>query len=448
MTTNAARTHTLVFGLGQTGLSCIQFLQRQNQPIVVFDTRKKPTNMPSDIEQYTETLPEKVWDKISRVVMSPGVDPTTPILEPARQLKLPIISDIELFAQHAKAPIIGITGTNAKSTVTTLVTALINASGKTALVGGNIGIAALDLFDQPTPDYYVLELSSFQLEMTDHMHTKVSALLNFSANHLDRHLTLDAYWAAKSHIFNHCDYAVTHHNLKNRVQPLVKTLLTFGLTPDQHDTGVYYENGIIYYQNQPLLTQQDLSQSLFGQHNLENVLAALTIISPLKLPAESFKKMLQQFKGLPYRCCLSGEWNQIRWFNDSKSTTIGATIAAIKGIQPHGKHLILLLGGLSKGQDFHDLTATINESVDHVVVFGQDKQLIADAVSVKPTYLMDTVKDAVHFAQYLAKPGDQVLFSPACASLDQFEGYMHRGRVFDECVQRVNETPTTYSDKT
>jgi UDP-N-acetylmuramoylalanine--D-glutamate ligase len=438
MTTMA---YTLIIGLGQTGRSCIAFLQRQAQPFVVFDTRKTPSDVPKDVECYTEYLPPEVWPKINRVVVSPGLDPNTPELTEAQHRHIPIIGDIELFAQHAKAPIIAITGTNAKSTVTTLVTDLINASGKTALIGGNVGIAALDLLAEPTPDYYVLELSSFQLETTSSLKAKVAALLNFSPNHLDRHPTLTDYWNAKLRIFNDCEHAVIVDTLAEKVKPLVPSLSIFGLTHLDQSTGVSRQQGMIYYQHQPLLPETQLSKGLLGEHNIENVLAALTIVTPLNLTAEPLKSVLTHFIGLPYRCKLLGEWNGIRWFNDSKSTTIASAIAAIKGIYPHGKHLILILGGVDKGQDFHDLTPTIDQYVDQVIVFGHDRQSIGDAVCVKPTYFFDTLDQAVHFAQYLSKPGDQVLFSPACASLDQFEGYIHRGRVFDELVLALTKSP-------
>lgn len=394
----------LVLGLGETGKSVLAYCHKRHLLAIGFDTRSHC----SDFEKikadygfpcYLETLPVSAWKGVSQVIVSPGLDLELPILKEAKARGLNIIGDIELFYREAKAPIIGITGTNAKSTVTTLVTDMINAAGKKALMGGNIGIPALQLLDEPVPDYYVLELSSFQLELTQDFRAFVGVVLNIFPDHLDRHRTMEAYTASKMRIYKNCRY------------PIVPA---------------------------PAMTPLDLSPGLSGRHNLENAHNALAITAPLHLPLAPQRAVLKTFKGLPHRCVLVANINGVKWINDSKGTNVGATLAAISGLGPETKEgLILLLGGLAKDQDFTPLREMISHYVKKTIVFGQDRAVILKDLKGLPTHEMNTdFKAVLEYAATQAKPGNTVLLSPACASQDMFTDYNDRGEQFAHWVMQ------------
>ncbi len=395
----------LVLGLGETGKSVLSYCQKRHLSAIGFDTRAHL----SDIEKikadysfpcYLTALPDVVWESVSEVIVSPGLDLDLPVLKEARARGLNVIGDIELFYREAKAPIIGITGTNAKSTVTTLVTNMINAAGKKALMGGNIGIPALQLLDEPVPDYYVLELSSFQLELTQHFRAFVGVVLNISPDHLDRHHTMEAYTAAKMRIYQNCAHPITEGRGER-------------------------------------LREEDLSSGLSGRHNLENAQNALAITAPLNLPLAPQLQVLKTFKGLPHRCVLVAEINGVKWVNDSKGTNVGATLAAINGLGPSAKGgLILLLGGLAKDQDFTPLREVISKYVSITIVFGQDRAVILKDLKGLPTHEMGKdFKAVLENAAAAAKPGSTVLLSPACASQDMFKDYNDRGDQFVQWVE-------------
>jgi UDP-N-acetylmuramoylalanine--D-glutamate ligase len=436
------RQKLLIIGLGKTGVSCIEYLL-PNYDLVVFDTRPSIAELNSyqirwpGISIYAGTMPESILDKITEVVVSPGVDLNHPILEAAKARGLNLIGDIELFVRKAQAPIIGITGTNAKSTVTALVTDMINAAGKRARMGGNIGIPALELLEQHVPDYYVLELSSFQLETTHSLHAEVAAILNISPDHLDRHGSMQAYQAAKEIIYKNCHNPVTNRAMTYNCQ-FAKPPVSFGL--DEPQEGQF---GLRSYQDQVYLARgsellmlvSEMSTGLSGQHNVENALSALAIASPLGLPIAPMLEVIKKFKGLPHRCRLVAELDEVKWFNDSKGTNVGATLAAIEGLGPqcNGK-LILLAGGQGKAQDFSAMADSINKYVRNLVLFGEDAQKIAHDLPEANKEFALSFEEAMKKAKMLAKPGDYVLLSPACASLDMFKNYEHRGQVFEQWV--------------
>lgn len=407
----------LVLGLGETGKSVLAYCQKRKLSALGFDTRPR---LP-DIEKikseygfpcYLETLPASVWEGVSEVIASPGLDLNHPVFKEAKARGINVIGDIELFYREAQAPIIGITGTNAKSTVTTLVTEMINAAGKKALMGGNIGIPALQLLDEPVPDYYVLELSSFQLELTQDFRAFVGAVLNISPDHLDRHQTMEAYTAAKMRIYKKCPHPI---------------LLSRYLPSSSCDRKASHK-----------IQAQDLSLGLSGLHNLENAQNALAITAPLDLPLAPQLEVLKTFKGLPHRCVLVAEINGVKWVNDSKGTNVGATLAAINGLGPESKgKLILLLGGVAKDQDFRPLREVISKYVREAIVFGKDRALLLKDLEGLPTHEMGADFTAVlEYAAIRAQPGDTVLLSPACASLDMFKDYNDRGEQFTHWVMR------------
>ncbi len=428
----------LVIGLGQTGLSILTFLHQHQQPAIGFDTRSTLTNLDS-LRQYgpcyLEYFPETLWPEIEEVIVSPGVNLDHPVLQQARTRQLPIIGDIELFYRQARAPIIAITGTNAKSTVTTLVTAMLQACGKTALMGGNIGIPALELLDHPQPDYYVLELSSFQLNLVQTFQATVGVILNISPDHLDRHHTMQAYQRAKERIYLHCPHPIINRAMQNL--PKLKVASSFGLsTPTQaHAWGILEDH--LALGTTKVLPKTALSPGLSGDHNLENALSALAILAPLNLPLTPQLQVLQTFKGLPHRCVLVKTIDQASWYNDSKGTNVGATLAAMQGIAAHipGK-IILLLGGVGKDQDFKPLREAINAHARSVLVYGQDRAKILADLQDLPCIAVNTpFPEMLAQAKQQTHPGDAVLFSPACASFDMFRDYIDRGEQFTAWVE-------------
>lgn len=381
----------IIIGTGITGQSCARYFARKGIPYHLLDTR--------NLSEQDKIL----LDNSKEIVLSPGIDPS---LFPNHK----IISDIELFAREAKAPIIGITGTNAKGTVTTLLTEMINHSGKTALMGGNIGIPALDLLEQPAPDFYVLEISSFQLEITDHLPCIASTILNISPDHLDRHNTMENYIAAKQKIYlssKNCIY-----NLDDPATKPAQNGLGFGL------------------KDMNLLPLSDLK--IKGTHNYSNALAALALGKAIGLPHDKMLEALKKFPGLEHRCEWVATYNNIDFINDSKGTNIGATIAALEGLGT--KHnIILIAGGQGKGADFNLLKPSVDKYVSEVILFGQDANLMSKALARNT--ITDSLKSAVLLAKQLAKPGDIILLSPACASWDMFKDFEDRGRQFKDLVK-------------
>ncbi|MCX7122299.1 MAG: UDP-N-acetylmuramoyl-L-alanine--D-glutamate ligase [Gammaproteobacteria bacterium] len=432
----------LVIGLGQTGLSILAFLQKRAISAIGFDTRADLPNLAEtqahfDCACYLEHLPDAIWPFVSQLIVSPGVDLQHPVILKARALNLSIIGDIELFYREARAPIIAITGTNAKSTVTSLLFEMIQACGKNSLMGGNIGIPALALLDHPQPDYYILELSSFQLDLLQDFKADVGCVLNISPDHLDRHGTMIAYQKSKERIYAHC-----HFPIFNREMPYFtaqKAAFSFALSEPKAGNEWGILAGALALGSQKIMPIDALSQGLSGRHNLENALSALAITAPLNLPLPAQIEVLKHFKGLPHRCTFVKTINDVSWYNDSKGTNVGATLAAIKGMasKTAGK-LILLLGGIAKDQDFTPLRTSLMQHVRQVIVYGKDRQPILADLNGIPCIEMETDFPAIlKKAKSLAFPGDCILFSPACASQDMFRDYADRGDQFTHWVNKI-----------
>lgn len=399
------REMKIIIGMGKTGQSCVDYFSRNHIPAVMMDTR----NLTEQDKQLLANAKE--------IILSPGIPPE---LFPHHK----IISDIELFAREAKAPIIGITGTNAKGTVTTLVTNMINHCGYTALMGGNIGIPALDLLTQQTPDFYVLEISSFQLDITDDLPCIASVILNISPDHLDRHKTLENYILAKQKIYQHSQHII--YNMDDPATfPRVKPRLHLSKTTEN----------IIGFGLKDINSLPIAKLKIKGKHNYSNALAALAIGKAIGLPETKMLEALINFPGLEHRCEWIATHNNITWINDSKGTNIGATIAALEGLGTN-HNIILIAGGLSKGADFSLLKNTIQQYTRDVILLGQDAKLISHALgNSSQHHFVDSLKSAVATAKALARPGDIVLLSPACASFDMFKDFEDRGRQFKDLVK-------------
>ena len=438
------RIKTLIVGLGKTGLSCARFLTAHGEEIAVTDSREHPPGLKDlrallpDAAVFLGGFSEDALKHADRVVLSPGVGAGTPFIAKARAMGLPVMGDIELFAHYARAPVVGITGSNGKSTVTTLVGVMAERAGRAARVGGNLGTPALDLLKDAEPELYVLELSSFQLEITDSLACAAATVLNISPDHMDRYTDLDQYAAAKARIFRSCHTAVL-----NRDDPAVrimgagaKTRVSFGLdAPAAGDYGVVGSGADEWLVRSSERLMPVSVLAMRGRHNLANALAAMALGDAVGLPVSAMVDALQDFRGLPHRMEFVASVHEVAYYDDSKGTNLGATLAAVAGVtQP----LVLIAGGDAKGQDFAPLAEVLARKARGAVLLGKDAPLLERAFAGK--LQVQRVKDmdaAVLAAAKLAQPGDMVLLSPACSSLDMFENFEHRGRVFAAAVRRL-----------
>lgn len=436
---------TLIVGLGKTGLSCARYLVAQGIPVAITDTREQPpglealkTDLP-DLALFLGGFEASVFDAAERLVVSPGVPVSEPLIQMAMERGVPVVGDIELFAQVADAPVIAITGSNGKSTVTTLVGAMAEQAGLCTKIGGNLGEPALDLLGQGA-ELYVLELSSFQLETTSSLHAKAAVVLNISPDHMDRYSGIDAYALIKSDIYSKAEIGV--FNLDDpRVVAMRKgresdLLYTLG-EPGKNCFGLRQIDGVewICYEQRALIPAAELLMP--GRHNLSNALAALALGSAMGLSDIVMLDALKQFRGLVHRTQFVAEHAGVRWYNDSKGTNVGACIAALKGFDGAGK-TVLIAGGDSKGADFSVLAPVVHQMARAVVLIGRDAPLIEQALSGTVDVLhAASMHEAVSLAAEQALDGDQVLLSPACASFDMFTGYEQRGQVFMDAVAEL-----------
>jgi UDP-N-acetylmuramoylalanine--D-glutamate ligase len=439
----------VIVGLGRTGLSCVRYLRERGWQIAVTDTRPDPPQLGAlraldpQIPVRLGELDASLLDDALCVVVSPGVSPEEPFLAEARRRGLEIVGDIELFARAVDAPVAGITGTNGKSTVTTLLGRMAARAGVKVRVGGNLGEPALDLLAAAhrageAVGLYVLELSSFQLEATHSLDLAAAAVLNVSPDHLDRYASVAAYADAKARIFARCDTAIT-----NQDDPLVVAMprpgqrtLSFSLrAATGADYAVATRDGGAWLtrRGQPLLAVS--AMRIRGLHNAANALAALALGEALGLPLPAMLAELEEFPGLDHRTQWVAEVAGVTYIDDSKGTNVGATIAAVAGMEGP---LVIIAGGDGKKQDFAPLAAAFRGKVRHTVLIGRDARLVGEALrGVCATEYRASLEEAVRAAAAAARAGDTVLLSPACASLDMFRDYAHRGAVFARAVQEL-----------
>jgi len=431
------RPYAVIAGLGATGLSCARYLHAHGWRLAVTDSRAAPpqlaalTALDAHIPVRLGALDPALLEGAAYVIASPGLPLTGPFFAAAERRGLAIVGDIELFARAAAAPVVGVTGTNGKSTVTTLVARMAERAGLQVRVGGNLGPPALELLS-PAAQLYVLELSSYQLETTDSLHCKAATVLNVSADHLDRYPSLARYAAAKARIFARCDTAVI-----NLDDPLVVAMprtaastLSFSLRSSVGATYALALHDSAWWLTRagtPLLRVTELR--IRGAHNAANALAALA------LPLAAMLDELRSFAGLPHRSQWIADVKGVAYIDDSKGTNVGATLAAVAGMPGP---VVLIAGGEGKNQDFAPLAKAFSGKVRHVVLIGRDAPLIARFLAgVCPIECCATLPQAVQAAARAARAGDTVLLSPACASFDMFRDYAHRGAVFVEAVQEL-----------
>ncbi|XKH61256.1 UDP-N-acetylmuramoyl-L-alanine--D-glutamate ligase [Halomonas sediminis] len=445
---------TLVVGLGISGRAICRHLERCQVAFMVADTRATPPGIDEfhvahpGVKVHCGALSELDLSEVEEVVLSPGIDPMAPGLEMLTEQINPVtgeprlVGEIALFVRAAKAPIAAITGSNAKSTVTTLLGEMAVESGIKAAVGGNLGTPALDLLaDEPEAPLYILELSSFQLETTPHLGAASAAFLNLSEDHLDRHGDMQAYQATKQRIFNGAQHGVVNaddaYTWPSR--PVVSQACFTLNPPEGNQWGIADQAGEPWLMQgaTPWLSIAELKMP--GRHNQANALASLAMGQALGFKRNAMLEVLKRFKGLAHRTEVVGEINGVTWINDSKGTNVGATLAAIEGIGGTlSGRLILLAGGVGKGADFTPLAGPLSRCARLVLVFGTDAEhlcaALKDSVDVQK---MDQMHQAIQAAHAVAEPGDCVLLSPACASLDQFANYQERGDIFRGEVSRL-----------
>lgn len=442
---HADRRHVVVVGLGRTGFSCARFLAAHGERVVVTDSRSTPPELgrlqalDAGIEVRVGGFDERLLEDARQVVISPGVSLDEPFMRHAAERGLEIVGDIELFARAVKGPVVGVTGTNGKSTVTTLIAEMAQADGRRVSAGGNLGEPALDLLAGDTRELYVLELSSYQLETTRSLTLRAATILNVTPDHLDRYAHVAAYAAAKARILERCDVAVLNADdalVMGLRRPGQRTL-TFSLEPSRAaDFGITLAAAnevTLTRRGERLIAARDLRIS--GLHSVANALAALAVGEAIGLSDRAMLSALRAFPGLAHRTQWIADVDDVRYVDDSKGTNVGATLAAVAGFPGP---LVVIAGGDGKNQDFTPLAAAFRGKVRHAVLIGRDAQAVAAALkgACEVTFA-DSMEAAVRGSRAVARRGDTVLLSPACASLDMFRDYKHRGEVFAAAVRSL-----------
>ena len=431
---------TLVLGMGGTGVSCARFLAARGARAIFADTRAVPPGMAAiraampAAEILSAGPPLAVPAGVDRILVSPGVDLRLPVFADARQRSVPVLSDIDLFVAEAAAPITAITGSNGKSTVTSMVAAMLSVAGVRAAVGGNLGTPALELLESGV-GHYVLELSSFQLERSEPVPAAAAVVLNITPDHLDIHGDMAAYRLAKARIYARCGLAVVNRDLPElaALVPAGTPTLSFGLdAPTGQDFGLLArgDGAWLARGREPLLPVAELQVT--GRHNVSNALAALALCTASGVSIYDLLPGLRTYRPLPHRMTQVGRRNGVTWIDDSKATNVGAAVTSIGSVDGP---LVLIAGGDGKGASFETLAAALRGRECAAVLLGRDRELLAAELSaVCPVHRVADMRMAVSTAAALARPGWTVLLAPACSSLDMFSDYGARGAAFSAAV--------------
>ncbi|MBE0376601.1 UDP-N-acetylmuramoyl-L-alanine--D-glutamate ligase [Pseudoalteromonas prydzensis] len=423
-----------VLGLGVTGLGIVRFLLSQGLTPNVVDSRQSPPGCDwlqqhaPNLNTHFGDLASAKLDSADMIIISPGLSLTLPAVVSALQAGVEVIGDIELFARLTDKPVVAVTGSNGKSTVVTLAYQVLKSAGYKVGLGGNIGTAALDLLNDDF-DVYVLELSSFQLDTTRSLKPISATVLNVSEDHLDRYASYQAYIESKQTIYANTALAVVN-SADAATHSQVMPQLSFGL--DSGDYSLMSHQGEQYfsYQSTPLLPVSSLA--VVGRHNQLNALAVMALLSPFDITPAQYAQAFGEFTGLPHRCQFVAEQAGVKYFNDSKATNVGATIAAIESLADQAQQLVVIAGGDAKGADLDSLKPYLQQQVKALICFGKDAKALV-ALSDKG-HLTNNMEQAVALAKQLATAGDIVLLAPACASIDMYNNYMQRGDHFSQCV--------------
>jgi len=437
----------LVLGMGDTGVSSVRWLAARGARIRAADSRAAPPGLAQvrgqpGVDARTGAFDEALLEGMDAVVASPGIALGEPVVRAALARGIEVLGDVEIFAREVrargKARVIGITGTNGKSTVTALAGEMARAAGLNTVVAGNIGVPVLDTLDDPDPELYVIELSSYQLETTSSLEMEAAAMLNLTQDHMDRYDSMEDYARAKERIFRH-----VRRRVVNRDDPWSRAMAdaegySFGLgvPANIREWGLNAERTHILRGDVQVIDLGDMA--ITGLHNAANAMAAHALASGLPLPPRAMENALREFTGLPHRVELVARANGISFFDDSKGTNVGASVAALEGFR---EKVVLIAGGDGKGQDFAPLLPAVKAHARAVVLIGRDAPAMA-AVLVEanvPLANATSMDEAVEAAYALAHKGDAVLLSPACASFDMFRNYGHRGDVFAEAARALAE---------
>ncbi|MCT8988039.1 UDP-N-acetylmuramoyl-L-alanine--D-glutamate ligase [Shewanella phaeophyticola] len=431
-------TH-IVLGLGATGLSVVRFLATKGIKPLVMDSRRNPPGAETlakefaDIELIAGGFDCRYLVQASQIIISPGVPVDTPEVRAALDMGIEVIGDVELFAREIadrKPCVVGITGSNGKSTVTTLVYEMLKKAGISVAIGGNIGTPALDLLSQDT-EFFVLELSSFQLETTHSLNCIAATCLNISEDHMDRYSDLNSYREAKLRLYPQSRFVM--YNLDDELtyplEPMNQNHFCLGV-PEGDAWGL--SDGKIFHGDSEIVNLNDVT--LIGSHNHANLLAAMALAYACGVDKESMVDVATHFVGLSHRCELVGVKQGVSYINDSKATNVGATVAALEGLSSHLGDLYLIAGGDGKGSDFSPLAAPL-ENITQLITLSRDDPKIAKLKEGSLT--VSNMAEAVAKAAELASSGDIVLLSPACASLDMYKNFMARGDDFKQCVESI-----------
>ena len=440
----------VVAGLGISGVAAVNFLHDKGYRVAVTDSRANPPGhdqIPAEVQTSFGKFDQELLLSAEEIVISPGLDPKLPEIQAAIAKGIPVVSEIQILRRSTDKPIVAITGSNAKSTVTTLIGLMAADAGKKVAVGGNLGRPALDL-TKDDPELYFLELSSFQLETTSHLNAEVAVVLNMSEDHLDRHGDMLGYHKAKHRIFQGVKKVVYNRddNLSRPLVPDATPMQSFGLNaPDLNQYGVLRDaDGTMWLARGRERILKTSEMYIQGMHNVANALACLAIGEAVGFPLPSMLETLKTFKGLEHRCEYVQTIDGVRYYNDSKGTNVGATLAAIDGlgaaIEVNKGKLALILGGQGKGQDFRPLRNAIQKYAKSVILIGEDAPVIEQAIQGTTVIQhASSLKAAVELAQQVTQAEDVVLLSPACASFDMFKSYNDRGHQFVACVNALSE---------
>ena len=436
----------MIVGLGKTGLSCARYFQRHGIAFAVMDSEPFPAALPelqalAPDAQFMVTDEEALLEA-DEIVLSPGVPRENPEIRQALDAGVPVTGDVAMFAGLADAPLVAITGSNGKSTVTALVGEMARYCGVNAGVGGNIGVPCLDLLEQGF-ELYVIEISSYQLETAENLHAGVAALLNLSPDHMDRYPSVETYYATKARIYQGAGCAVVNREVDFDLDlaGVGRKLYFSPKAPvSDNDFGIVGEGdkAALYRGGQRLMGVNEIA--LKGSHNHLNALAALAIGSALEWDMPPMLKALRDFPGLPHRCETVATIGGVDYINDSKATNTGSTLAAVEGFSARAGHIILILGGIGKGADFSVLADSIVRNVRCIFIYGRDRNLIAGQLAgAAQMTLCETLDQVVETIGQTAQAGDLVLFSPACASQDQYRNFEARGEAFKALVTQGGE---------
>ena len=454
----------LVVGAGATGLSAARYLQKNGLNYAVFDTREDADiaapfkKLDASTAVYLGAYPDALLAGVSRIILSPGVPREEKVVVEALDKEIQVVSDITVFLENVSVPVVGITGTNGKSTVTTLMGLVAEEAGIKVSIGGNLGTPALDLLDSDA-ELFVLELSSFQLESTDNAKLKVAANLNVSQDHIDRHGSLANYFQAKQKIFHGAKAVVYNLHDPLTQPPIVDGVSRYGFgkqrSTETNEAQFYLdeESGYLMKDGVELMHRREMK--LKGTHNIENLLAVFAMSDALGIDAKHVEDVAKQFGGLAHRCELVATYDGISYINDSKATNVGAVVSAVTGYASEFRRIVLIMGGVGKGQDFSPLAKALYATDIDVILFGEDAEKIAEALpETVRRENAESLKDALgkarsKLANHAANPeldGEQmdlVLFSPACASFDMFRNFEARGEAFRELVEAFTSPEAT-----